>query len=297
MDAARYWELTVTVSPDASEGLTNFLWELGALGVIEEELAGQPARLRAFFHDTAPSDLERRTRDYVQALRALGLTVPGEPRVTPRADEHWAEAWRAHFRPLPVGRRLVIVPPWATDGTNGRMAVVINPGRAFGTGHHGSTAGCLELIESVIERECPAAAIDLGTGSGILAIALARLGVPHVLAVDQDPDAVANAIANAARNAVSDRVRCVQADAGSLGRRAASLVVANLLGATHVQLAGWYRERVSGGGTLVLGGLLDGEAAAVTRALTEQSFETRQALSVDGWTALELSRAQIHDRR
>src|SRR5205823_3759956 len=112
---------------------------------------------------------------------------------------------------------------------NGRLTIVIEPGRAFGTGHHGTTAGCLETIETIVERDGPATALDLGTGSGILAIATARLGVARITAIDDDPDAVAAALANAARNHVCDRVRCVLGDVSAAELEPAPFVIANLL--------------------------------------------------------------------
>ena len=202
MSAARFWELSVEAPEEVSEGLTNFAWELGALGVVEEEIAGVP-RLRAFFAGATSVDtLVARVRTYLEGLRALGFTVRDDARLAPLADPGWAEAWRDHFRPRPVGDRLLIAPPWDAPSVPGRLTIVIEPGRAFGTGHHGSTAGCLEMLERIAERERPACALDLGTGSGILAIAAARLGIAHVLAIDDDPDAVANARANVALNGV-----------------------------------------------------------------------------------------------
>src|SRR5436309_13712407 len=183
--SSRYWELTVAVSPDASEGLTNFVWELGALGVVEEENAAGRARLRAFFPEAADSDAIARSIDlYLGALESLGFARAGGPAVADVADTDWADAWRAHFA----------------------------PGRAFGTGQHATTVGCLELLETIVERVRPTRAIDLGTGSGILAIAAARLGVPDVLAIDSDPDAVASATANVARNGLGAPLPCHSTD-------------------------------------------------------------------------------------
>jgi ribosomal protein L11 methyltransferase len=292
----RYWELTVGVPGDLSEGLTNLAWELGALGVVEEERPGSGATLRAFFPDTvAAATLEESVRRYLDGLRELGFAPARDLQVVALADENWAEAWRAHFTPRPVGRRLLIVPPWDADGANGRLVITIEPGRAFGTGHHGTTAGCLEAVEAVVERDRPSRMIDVGTGSGILAIAAARLGVGAVLAVDDDPDAVACAMANAARNHVSDRVRCVLADATGLREPPAPLLVANLLSAAHRRLAGQYRRALAPGGTLILGGILDAEAADVVAALADHELDHRASFSVEGWTTLEL-RAPIHDR-
>jgi ribosomal protein L11 methyltransferase len=293
---AGYWELTVGVPGDLSEGLTNLAWELGALGVVEEERPGSGATLRAFFPDTvAAATLEESVRRYLDGLRELGFAPPRDLQVVALADENWADAWRAHFTPRPVGRRLLIVPPWDADGANGRLVITIEPGRAFGTGHHGTTAGCLEAIEAVVERDRPSRMIDVGTGSGILAIAAARLGVGAVLAVDDDPDAVACAMVNAARNHVSDRVRCVLVDATGLREPPAPLLVANLLSAAHRRLAEQYRRALAPGGTLILGGILDAEATDVVTALADHELAHRASFSVEGWTTLEL-RAPIHDR-
>jgi ribosomal protein L11 methyltransferase len=295
MSSSGFWELAVGVSADLSEGLTNLVWELGALGVVEEEQPGLGARLRAFFPGTIfASVLEAKVRAYLDGLRELGFESPTDVSVVALADENWADAWRAHFTPRLVGRRLLILPPWETPSANGRTVITIDPGRAFGTGHHGSTIGCLEALESVIERDGPSGMIDLGTGSGILAIAAARLGVRAVLAVDDDPDAVAAAVANVARNHVADRIRCVLADAARFDESPAPLMVANLLSAAHRRLGARYARALLPGGTLLLGGILDGEGPDVAAALGDHGFVSRESLSVEGWTTLEL-RAPLHD--
>lgn len=288
---APWWELTIPTTSDISEGLTNRLWELGALGVLEEEIAGDRPRLRAFFAATAaPDALLADVSDYVGALEGLGFRAAGAPRVTPLADGAWAEAWREHFRPVTVGQRLVIVPPWITAVDPDRLAIVIEPGRAFGTGHHGSTAGCLVAVERIVTRDRPAAALDLGTGSGILAIAAARLGVPRVFGIDDDPDAIAVATANVAANGVADRVRCAIGDAATLDADPAPLVVANLLSAAHHRLAARYPRLVAAGGALVLGGILDAEADAVEHAVAKTGFTPDERVAVEGWTTLVLRR-------
>jgi ribosomal protein L11 methyltransferase len=296
MSSSHYWELTVGAPGDLSEGLTNLAWELGALGVVEEEEPGRGARLRAFFPETvAASALEESVRRYLDGLRALGFAPAADVRVAALADENWADAWRVHFKPRAVGRRLVVAPPWDLPAPNGRIVIEIEPGRAFGTGHHGTTAGCLEALEAAIERDPPSRMLDLGTGSGILAIAAARLGVASVLAVDDDPDAVACAMANAARNHVSDRVRCALADAATLREPRVPLVVANLLSAAHRRLAAQYLRSLTPGGTLLLGGILDAEAADLGGALAHHGLIHRASRSVEGWTTLEL-RAPLYDR-
>jgi ribosomal protein L11 methyltransferase len=292
--APRYWELTVGIPENASEGLTNFVWELGALGVVEEEPPGGVPRLRAFFAETAETAfLSTRVDAYLSALDARGFRGGRPSRVAPLADENWAEAWRAHFAPFALGERLVIAPPWETPRAPGREVLTIEPGRAFGTGQHGSTAGCLLLLEAIARERPPARALDLGTGSGILAIAAARLGVGAVDAVHSDPDAVASATANVERNALAGRVRCAVADAATLAIEPAPLVLANLLAAAHRALAVRYSALVAPGGLLVLGGLLDGEAGDIAAVMAAHGFARHGARSVEGWTSLACRHAPL----
>ncbi|HXG04236.1 MAG TPA: 50S ribosomal protein L11 methyltransferase [Candidatus Binatia bacterium] len=292
---AAYWEVALPAGAEAAEVLANFLWEQGALGVVEEESAGDRAVLRAFFApDRDAMDLAGRLDRYTASLAALGLAA-GPLSVRPLTDPGWHEAWRRHFRPLPVGRRLLVVPPWEPAAADGRLPLVIEPGRAFGTGHHASTAGCLVRLEAVLQRWTPDRMLDLGAGSGILAIAAARLGVSRVIAVDEDPDAVAAIQANAARNAVGDRVVARQGDVATLPLAAAPLVAANLLGAAHRRLAAVYRRVVEPGGRLILGGLLAGEAAGVAGALAVEGFSPAASVSREGWVTLDLARARTGD--
>ena len=263
--------------------------------MVEEQPAGRGSTLRAFFPDVVPpAVLEARVRDYLTSLGKLGLAIPAAPTITALADRDWGRAWREHFRPLSVGRRLLVAPPWDVPAAPDRLVLIIEPGRAFGTGHHGSTAGCLELLERALDGAAPATAIDLGTGSGILAVAAARLGVERILAVDDDPDAVAAAAGNAERNGVAARIEVRLGDAATLEAAPAPLVLANLLAAAHVRLAARYRRLLAPGGMLVLGGILEGEAGGVRDDLRAQGLASSDAVSIDGWTTLGF-RAPVHD--
>jgi ribosomal protein L11 methyltransferase len=289
-----YVELTVDAGDGATEGLTNFLWELGAVGVVEETLMDAPARLRAFFPAVASTTLVASVEAYLDGLRTLGFAAGRRATVQPVADADWSVAWREHFRPIAVGRGLTVAPPWEVPGPSDRLVLTIEPGRAFGTGHHGTTAGCLELLEALAAAGPPARAIDVGTGSGILAIAAARLGVHDVLACDTDPDAVAATLANAARNGVAERVHAFVADAASLAVAPGPLVLANLLASAHRALASSYRRLVDDGGRIVLGGLLDAETDEVVSALAAHGFRWEAARSLEGWTSVVLRHAALH---
>ncbi|PWU25327.1 MAG: hypothetical protein C5B48_01885 [Candidatus Rokuibacteriota bacterium] len=289
-----FWQLTVASSPDISDGLANFLWEQGALGVVEEESPPEPPRLRAFFADSASSTvLLGAVSTYRASLKALGFRVAAsEPEITPLRDGEWASAWQQSFPPLEIGRRLMIAPPWeARDGAAaaGRVPVIIEPGRAFGTGHHGSTEGCLALLEQTLDSpdRSPSRVLDIGTGSGILAIAAIKLGVLEALAIDIDPDAIAAARVNADKNGCANRIRVeLHGPERVPSRPPFPLVLANLLTHTHVAFAAHYARLTAPGGILVLGGILADEAAEVSSAIRSAGFEPSARLVVDGWASL-----------
>jgi ribosomal protein L11 methyltransferase len=288
-----YWVLTIALDPEAADAVTNFLWEAGAIGVVEEGTEA-PVRLRAFFPAADdPSEATARLARYLDDLRALAVTVgPGTVELAPVAEEVWAEAWRAHFHPLRIGRRLLIAPPWEVPvpDDEDRALVAIEPGRAFGTGGHATTRGCLELLERALDRQPVGHVLDVGTGSGILAIAAARLGVLAVTALDVDPDAVAAARANAERNDVADRLRVELGGPETWTGPPAPLVVANLLGATLVSLAPALGRCCATPGRLVAGGLVVHEAPAIAAAFVPEGFALVEVVEHEGWASLLLAR-------
>lgn len=286
-----FWQITVPTSPETSEGLTNFLWEQGALGVVEEESPVSAAKLRAFFPDSASSTaLATSVREYAAGLSTLGfLTAPGDVEIAPLLEVAWAGAWQQSFPPMAVGRRLWVKPPWEAADARGRIPVVIEPGRAFGTGHHGSTEGCLSLLDEAIADTRPERVLDIGTGTGILAVAAVKLGAGLVVALDVDPDAIAAARVNAARNGCAERIDLLMAGPESLRDVPPfPLVLANLLANTHLALAPHYRRLAAPGGALILGGILEHEDKDVIAALDPAGFALRGRLVIEGWSSLFL---------
>ncbi|MEX2223527.1 MAG: 50S ribosomal protein L11 methyltransferase [Candidatus Rokuibacteriota bacterium] len=286
-----FWQLTLPAA-DCSEGLTNFLWEQGALGVVEEEAPGLPPRLRAFFAESMSSTkLFAAVQDYQASLRSLGFAVESHgTEITPLLDEAWASAWQQSFPAREIGRRLLVLPPWLPQPPGarkaGRLPVIIEPGRAFGTGHHGTTEGCLVLLEEALAADPGADTLDIGTGTGILAIAALKLGAPTVLAIDVDPDAVAATQVNAGRNGCAGlTVRLVEPQEV---RERFPLVLANLLTHTHLALVAHYARLVAPGGSLVLGGMLADEDDRVSQALAGAGFTPRARLPLEGWASLRL---------
>jgi ribosomal protein L11 methyltransferase len=297
-----FWQLTVATLPETTDGLTNFLWEQGALGVVEEESPTEAPRLRAFFPDTASStELLRAVTAYRASLSAMGLPVaPAEAEIGPLLEEAWSQAWQLSFPPREIGRRLLVVPPWERgDGGGGRRRVIIEPGRAFGTGHHGSTEGCLVLLDEALAARPGGAVLDIGTGTGILAVAAIKLGAAHVRAIDVDPDAVTAARKNAEANDCGDgiTIECRGPEELPAGLRW-PVVVANLLAHSHLTLAAQYGRLLDAGGRLILGGILADEDARVIAALEAAGCVLERRLVLEGWSSLLLSApAGAEDRR
>ena len=210
---------------------------------------------------------ERLSRSRLAAIRrAMAATgMLARPGRTPTrqliADPGWATAWMDRFEPLPVGR-LLIVPPWNSNVATRRLKLVINPGQAFGTGHHPTTYGALRTLENLCATRRFEQALDVGTGSGVLAIAMRLMGVAGVSAIDSDALALENARENAALNSLGGKIRFATTPLARLRRRF-DLITANILSSTLIGMAGALTRLLARRGRLVLGGILNREAAAV----------------------------------
>jgi len=281
-----YWELRLACHPEASEALTNYLWEVGALGVVEEE------RLRAFFPAVrSPETICQHLVTYLHSLQTLGLPgTLGPIEVLKLNDSAWEKAWQVHFRPVRVGR-VWIVPPWERVSAGvGECVIQISPGRAFGTGQHETTQGCLQLLDTLLTGAPPARALDIGTGTGILAIAAVALGVPQCLAIDIDPDAVAAARENVDLNQVDRHVRVVLASPDSLGEPPFTLILANLLTDTHRPFFSVYDRLLAPGGQAILGGILAPETDQMAALLAAFGFRIAERIAGEEWCALRAER-------
>ena len=201
------------------------------------------------------------------AMAAAGMLA--RPDRTPRRqlieDPGWATAWMDRFEPLRVGRHLLIVPPWNSNVGTRRLRLVINPGQAFGTGHHPTTYGALATIEKLCAAQHFEQALDVGTGSGVLAIAMRLMGVARVTAIDIDALAIHNARENAALNSLAGKIRFATAPLARLRPRF-DLITANILSSTLIAMATTLTRLLARRGRLVLGGILNREAAAVLRS-------------------------------
>lgn len=202
-------------------------------------------------------------------------------------DSTWASVWHQEFEPIPIGQKFAIVPKWMQGEwphSNARMPIFLEPGRAFGTGMHATTQLCLQALEDVL----PVAAdtLDIGCGTGILAIAAAKLGARSVLAIDLDPVAVAAATENVTDNGVDGTVSVVVGDLMTgVGQRTFQVVLANILRDPVLALTPDAFLRLTPGGRFISSGYLSMHEEGVHARLREVGFEIERVFRQDDWIA------------
>ncbi len=281
----------LTVARDAAAAAEAGFERLGALSITladadDDPMLEPPPGATPLWRRTRVTGLFPADRDPQALARHIRETLPaGELAIERLEDRPWARAWLDHFRPMRFGHRLWIQPGNAERPTAKDAVVVeLDPGLAFGTGTHPTTALCLEWLDGADLQG--RRVIDYGCGSGILGIAALRLGAAEVTAVDHDPQALRATRDNAARNGVSERLRThLPEDATP---PAAELVVANILANVLESLAPRLSGLVATGGDLVLSGILEDQAPAVQAAYA--AFDFHPPRMREGWALLHGTR-------
>lgn len=300
-------EIALAVDGEAAEAAADLLQRYAYQGVVIESAgpdldawpedvgaaqAGQPLVVRAYLPLDARTE-ETRAR-IEEGLWHLGRLYPmPTPAYRVVHEEDWADAWKAHYQPIRVGRRILICPRWlaATPGP-GDVVISMDPGMAFGTGTHPSTQLCLAALEDYLPPG--AHVLDLGCGSGILAIAAAKLGAPSVLAVDIDPLAVRVTQENAIHNRVE---RQIAAQHGSLedviaSARRFDLALVNILAKVIVAFCNQgLGAVVKPGGVLIAAGVIDEQVGEVRAALEAAGLPVIAERRSEDWVALICRRA------
>jgi ribosomal protein L11 methyltransferase len=266
------WHLSVATSLEAEDAVAELAGSLlGCPAAAYYHLELRRSLVSVYREQPVPARLTARLAAGLQQIKRCGLDVgPARITVTRVKREDWAESWKRHFPPFSVGTSLLVKPSWSRRRPAKNQAVVIlDPGLSFGTGRHPTTAFC--LAEVVRQRQAlpPPSFLDIGTGSGILAITAVKLGYQPVEAFDFDPAAVRVARDNAQANAVSGRLKIWRSDAVKLPLKPArrfDLVCANLISNLLIAERRRIAAQVKPGGTLVLAGILRGEFPSVAKA-------------------------------
>ncbi len=307
--AGAWLELSVEADIEAVEAISEILCRVAtggttiepAFDLVDEGLGARidptrPVTVRGYVPagDIAAAEAAAASiADALGHLQAFGLRTIGDLRTRIVQEADWAEAWKAFFPVLRIGRRIVIRPTWRRHRRKpDDVVLALDPGMAFGTGLHPTTRLCLAMLESSADRGRldGASVLDVGCGSGILTIAALRLGGGHALGVDTDPIAIEATLANARRNRLVRRLRArvgsLPADGGPY-----DVVLANLIAGVLVPLAPLLRGALRGGGTLLASGIFIDREAEVVDAFRAAGLVIRDRAAEGEWVALEATSA------
>ena len=308
--AGAWLEISIEADLEAVETISEILGRVATGGttvepaydLVDEGLGARvdptrPAVVRGYVPARDASAAQAAVAEVAEALghlQAFGLRAIGDLRTRIVHEEDWASAWKAYFPVLRVGRRIVIRPTWRRHRREAEDVVIaMDPGMAFGTGLHPTTRLCLAALEPLADdgRLTGARVLDVGCGSGILAIAALRLGAASALGVDTDPIAIESTDANARRNGLTRRTR---AWVGSLpsGEPPFDVVLANLIAGVLVPLAPALRLEIADGGTLLASGIFIDREAEVRAAFAAAGLAVSHRLVEGDWVALEATTAR-----
>ena len=284
-------ELRVGVHPSLGEAVSNFLIEEGSPGVIQEDgpgfLRSRREWILAYF--SSPRTFAVKRKKIERYLFSISKLHPVIFRSRIIKEEEWAEAWKSNFKILKVSPRIVVKPPWETYAPlKEEIVIEIDPGMAFGTGTHPSTQMCLQVLDERIPAfHRQPSFLDVGTGSGILAIAAWKLGAKPVMAIDIDPVAVESARKNAKANKTG---KGIAFRGGSLdGRRLSfDIVAANLLPQELLRLASPLSRMISPGGVAIVSGFLRKQRKEIAEAFGQYHLQVGLTKHSRGWACFEL---------
>ncbi len=304
-------EVSVTTDGEGAEAVSEALRPFAYQDSVAIEQSGDETSLDPDALDPAvtvkiyiPGDedtpaLRRKIEETLFYLSRLYPMPP--PRFLELADEDWANAWKAHYHPFKIGGRIWIRPSWEEAGPDvvveqDDIVLVLDPGMAFGTGLHPTTQSCLKALERLVEPGMRV--LDAGTGSGILAVAAARLGATEIAAFDTDEMAVRSAVANAQENDVGQSIMIWQGDLSGVtehtGRTEWDIVVVNILAPIIIRLLNEndLLGYVAPAGRLILSGIIDQQGPQVVEAVTSAGGQIVDTIESGDWVSYVVGRSE-----
>ncbi len=260
-------------------------WEIAHIDLIDEELLQQDRSVAYIHVYFDPSENPAEAVAFLQE-RFAAVSIPCKVETNHVREQDWANNWKKYFKPLPVGKKLLICPSWETvDNTEKRTVLSIDPGMAFGTGGHDTTRMVLEAIEPLITTDTTV--LDVGCGSGVLAIAALLLGAKNALGVDIDELAVKMAVENGEKNGLSSpRYTILQGDLVQKVSGTYDLILANIVADAILMLSPSIPAFLKPNGTYIVSGILDERGDEVADALTACGFSVCERLQQGGWVCL-----------
>ncbi len=295
-------EIACDIPEETADVVAEFLTNLTGSGVCVDNLSVDafsvseiPVSERVIVKAYVPAEADPtcnmgKINSFISELSLRNPTLRfGTPTLSAVHSEDWSSSWKVHFKPLRVGKHLLIVPTWEEiEPLPGDLVLRIDPGMAFGTGGHETTRLCLEMLEQVMESAplmSVPSLLDLGTGSGILAMAASMLGAGRILALDIDPDAVVVARENLQLNQLSDQIECGITPLESL-TECFDIILANILAEELVRLAPHLTKRLQPGASLILSGILAEKEWLVRQGFASQPLKYISTACAGEWVAM-----------
>ncbi|MBI5141223.1 MAG: 50S ribosomal protein L11 methyltransferase [Nitrospirae bacterium] len=281
-----WYRCEIIVPIDLRDVLSGLLPDIGSTGAVENARG-----LEAWFPsegETSETVVEK-IMQIAGRLKTAGFDTSGiSVSCGHVADADWNLEWKRHFSPLRLGGGVTVAPPWDVPAAaSGEKVIIIDPASAFGTGHHETTGDCVMLIHKYAAGAIAAASsfADIGTGTGLLAIAAAKCGFASVAAIDNDPDAVSAAVGNVALNSLNSVVDVIL---GSIGEcpDGCGMIAANLLSGLLVEFMPHFAEKLAAGGLLIASGMLSGQDEMVASAMADNGIYVVEKIENGNWVTI-----------
>ncbi len=295
MEKKNWLKIVITADPQLAEPLSDFLVGIVGAGVeMGAEGEANYGTVTAWYNEEDPTAQERdellaRLRSHIAELEAALGIAGAEISWEMVADQDWGASWKKYFTPFEVISGLVIVPGWEHYSPQpGEQILTMDPGMAFGTGHHDTTGFSLEFLRKALEEKGGQSVLDVGTGTGILGMGALLFGAEKVMAIDNDPDAVAAAKENVAQNSMAAKMEVTATPLAEV-EGVYHIVVANIIHDVLISLAEDLTARLAAGGSLILSGILKGaQAENIGNFFMERGYSLQEMQQGEEWAALWL---------
>ncbi len=281
-------EVIVEINNEVAEAVANIMNELGSGGVITNTTENRVTLTAYYYSDEDFPELLNELKGRINKLSDFSLDI-GEFFISINDKHHqdWATSWHKYFKPLDIGKKFIVCPSWETVEESNRQIIKIDPGMAFGIGGHETTQMCVELLEKyIVDVNEQNTMLDIGTGTGILAIVAAYLGINDILGIDLDPAAVSTARENIAINQVEDNVRIIKGDMTKDINGTFSIITANLLPNLIMRLLPSIPSLMSDKTKLILSGIIPEKRDLIVDTFGELGLKLIDEEKMNDWLSL-----------
>jgi len=289
----RWLKISITTNPILVDAVEDYMAGISGAGVeISVDQPGNQALINSWFDKTQTDQtaidlILHQLTGYLQELAEIFEVAVPAVETTFIDDEDWSATWKVHFKPFAIIPGLIIAPTWEPyEIREQEQVIVMDPGMAFGTGHHATTSLSLQLLREALAGRPDSSVLDVGTGTGILAMAAGLFGASRVMAIDNDPEAVAAARENRNRNELQQIMEVADTPLASL-TTPFSLVIANIVHDVLLELAPDLGRLTADGGQLILSGILGGQQVTnIISCFIDLGFSLQRQEEKKEWTAL-----------